>query len=102
MVAYFSDLVNAMKQIAEARKLSLQTIAQHIGKLVVEGKIDVTEVLPQKKILILQKLFEEGQGSTLTEIKAEAPDDITWDDLRIFKAYFEMENSRKEITKQSL
>ena len=91
-----------MKQIAEARKLSLQTIAQHIGKLVVEGKIDVTEVLPQKKILILQKLFEEGQGSTLTEIKAEAPDDITWDDLRIFKAYFEMENSRKEITKQSL
>ncbi len=72
-------------EIAEDRKLSVQTIYQHIGKLIGEDKIDITEVIPQKKLLELQKLFEQHHDKTLTEIKAEATDDITWEDLRVFK-----------------
>ena len=72
-------------EIAEDRKLSVQTIYQHIGKLIAEDKIDITEVIPQKKLLELQKLFEQNHDKTLTEIKAEATDDITWEDLRVFK-----------------
>lgn len=72
-------------EIAEDRKLSVQTIYQHIGKLIAEDKIDITEVIPQKKLIELQKLFEKHQDKTLTEIKAEATDDITWEDLRVFK-----------------
>lgn len=72
-------------EIAEDRKLSVQTIYQHIGKLIAEDKIDITEVIPQKKLLELQKLFEQHHDKTLTEIKAEATDDITWEDLRVFK-----------------
>lgn len=72
-------------EIAEDRKLSVQTIYQHIGKLIAEDKIDITEVIPQKKLLELQKLFEQHQDKTLTEIKAEATEDITWEDLRVFK-----------------
>jgi len=72
-------------EIAENRKLSVQTIYQHIGKLIGEDKIDITEVIPQKKLLELQKLFEQHHDKTLTEIKAEATNDITWEDLRVFK-----------------
>lgn len=72
-------------EIAEERKLSVQTIYQHIGKLIGQQKIDITEVIPQKKLRILKQLFENYDGQTLTEIKAEASETITWDDLRIFK-----------------
>jgi len=73
-------------EIAEIRKLSEQTIYQHIGKLIAESKIDITEVLSKKKILELKKLFSEHADFTLTEIKAEASEAITWEDLRIYKA----------------
>ncbi|HUH24983.1 MAG TPA: helix-turn-helix domain-containing protein, partial [Flavobacterium sp.] len=72
-------------EIAEERKLSVQTIYQHIGKLIGQQKIDITEVLTKKKISLLEKLFEIHQGQTLTEIKAEAGDTITWEELRVFK-----------------
>lgn len=81
-----------IKEIAEERKLSVQTITQHIGKLIGQQKIDVTEVLSTKKIKELEKLFENHHGKTLTELKAEAPETTTWEELRIFKAYLELVN----------
>ncbi|HLV51583.1 MAG TPA: helix-turn-helix domain-containing protein, partial [Flavobacterium sp.] len=76
-----------MAEIAEERKLTVQTISQHIGKLVGQQKIDITEVLSKKKTEQLEKLFQNSSDKTLTEIKAEAPETITWDDLRIYKAF---------------
>lgn len=74
-------------EIAEERKLTVRTISQHIGKLVGQQKIDITEVLSKKKTEQLEKLFQNSSEKTLTEIKAEAPETITWDDLRIYKAF---------------
>ena len=73
-------------EIANERKLSVQTIYQHIAKLISEDKIDITAVISIKKITILKELFQNNTDKTLTEIKAEAPENITWDDLRIYKA----------------
>lgn len=73
-------------EIADERKLSVQTIYQHIAKLIGEDKIDITAVISVKKIAILKELFQNNTDKTLTEIKAEAPENITWDDLRIYKA----------------
>jgi len=73
-------------EIANIRKLSEQTIYQHIGKLISSSKIDITEVLSKKKILILTTLFTQYKDYTLTEIKAEADKSITWEDLRLFKS----------------
>lgn len=73
-------------EIAHERKLSVQTIYQHIAKLISEDKIDITAVISVKKLAILKELFQNNTDKTLTEIKAEAPENITWDDLRIYKA----------------
>lgn len=81
-----------VSEIADERKLSVQTIYQHIGKLIGQQKIDVTEVLSSKKIKELEQLFENHKGKTLTEIKAEANSEITWENLRIFKSYLETKN----------
>lgn len=73
-------------EIADERKLSVQTIYQHIAKLIGEAKIDITAVISVKKLAILQELFQNNADKTLTEIKAEAPENITWEDLRIYKS----------------
>jgi uncharacterized protein YpbB len=73
-------------EIAEERKLSVQTIYQHIAKLIGEDKIDITAVISVKKLTILKELFQNNTDKNLTEIKAEAPEDITWEDLRIYKS----------------
>ena len=73
-------------EIANERKLSIQTIYQHIAKLISEDKIDITAVISVKKLAILEELFQNNADKTLTEIKAEAPENITWDDLRIYKS----------------
>ena len=75
-----------IKVIAEERKLTIQTIYNHIAKLISENKIDITEIIPKNKLLILQKLFETYPDATLTEIKAEADDSVTWEELRVYKA----------------
>jgi len=77
----------SIAEIAEERKLSVQTVYQHIGKLIGQGSIEVTEVLSKKKLLQLEKLFEQSEGKTLTEIKAEAQEEVNWEELRIYKAY---------------
>lgn len=79
----------SVTEIAEKRKLSVQTVYQHIAKLIAANKMDVTEVLSTKKMIELQKLFKESNDKTLTELKAEASTEITWDDLRVFKAYLQ-------------
>lgn len=73
-------------EIANERKLSVQTIYQHIAKLIGEERIDITAVISVKKIAVLKELFQNNTEKTLTEIKAEAPENITWDDLRIYKS----------------
>ena len=73
-------------EIAEERKLSVQTIYQHIAKLIGEDKIDITAIISVKKLAILKELFQNNTDKTLTEIKAEAPENITWEDLRIYKS----------------
>jgi len=73
-------------EIAEERKLSVQTIYQHIAKLIGEDKIDITAVISVKKLAVLKGLFDDNTDKTLTEIKAEAPEDITWEDLRVYKS----------------
>lgn len=81
-----------VSEIADKRKLSVATIYQHMGKLIAANKIAISEVLSKKKIAELQKLFSGSEDKTLTEIKADAPESITWEDLRIYKASLQVNN----------
>lgn len=79
-----------IRAIAEERKLTVQTIYNHIAKLIGEQKIDITEIIPQNKLFVLKQLFESHSDATLTEIKAEAEDSISWEELRVYKAYHQL------------
>lgn len=73
-------------EIADFRKLTPQTIYNHMAKLIAEGKIKLTEIIPKNRIKDLEKAFTDSGDKTLTEIKAEVGDTISWEELRLYKA----------------
>ncbi|MBA4276782.1 helix-turn-helix domain-containing protein [Flavobacterium sp.] len=77
---------NTIKEIAAIRKLTLQTIGTHIAKLIESGTIAITAVLPEDKLLELEKAFKGYNEETLNSLKEQYGDKFTWDELKMFKA----------------
>jgi len=75
-----------VKEIADERVLTEQTIYNHLGRLIKDEKLEIDAVLDQEKIEILRdKLGKEIEG-TLTEAKELVGKSITWDELRVYHA----------------
>ncbi|SCY86059.1 helix-turn-helix domain-containing protein [Flavobacterium caeni] len=81
---------NTIKEIADIRKLTTQTIANHIGKLIQIKAINITEVFPQDKIDALAEAFEGYTEESLAGLKEQHGSRFTWDELKIFKASLEV------------
>ena len=77
---------NSISDIANIRKLTKQTIYNHLAKLIEIKAITVQEVLPEDKIMALTKAFEGYTEASLNPLKEKYGDTFTWDDLKIFKA----------------
>jgi uncharacterized protein YpbB len=77
---------NTIKEIAAIRKLTSQTIGSHIAKLIESGTIAITAVLPEDKILELEKAFKGYKEETLNGLKEQYGEKFTWDELKMFKA----------------
>jgi hypothetical protein len=77
---------NSIKEIASIRKLTPQTICNHLSKLIESQTITINEVLPEDKINELALAFKEFKGETLSELKEQLGEAFTWDELRLFRA----------------
>ncbi|RXR20977.1 helicase [Flavobacterium amnicola] len=77
---------NTIKEIASMRKLSAQTIGGHIAKLIEDGTIAISAVLPDDKIEELAQAFKGYKEESLTPLKEKSGDQFTWDELKWFKA----------------
>ncbi|MCC7026831.1 MAG: helix-turn-helix domain-containing protein [Saprospiraceae bacterium] len=72
--------------IALIRKLTPQTISNHLAKLIESNIMLLSDVLPSDKIRDLSMSFKDFNGITLSEIKEKYGDQFTWDELRLYKA----------------
>jgi hypothetical protein len=78
---------NSVKEIADLRKLSQQTIYTHLSKLIENGEIAIVDVLPADRIAELEKVFEGfNPENTLGSLKELHGDDFTWNELRLYRA----------------
>ena len=77
---------HSIQEIAELRKLTSQTIAGHIAKLIEAGKVQLTEVLPDDKIQELSEAFTGYTEASLIPLKDKYGDKFSWDELKMFKA----------------
>lgn len=77
---------NSIKEIASIRKLTPQTICNHLSKLIESQTITINDVLPEDKIKALTKAFKGFKGDSLNELKEKYGDEFTWEELKLFKA----------------
>ncbi|MEN9907748.1 MAG: hypothetical protein RLZZ540_889, partial [Bacteroidota bacterium] len=77
---------NSIQDIADIRKLSIQTIETHLVKLIQAKRISISEVLPQDKIDELAEAFKFYKEESLTPMKEQFGEKFSWDELKMFKA----------------
>ena len=77
---------NSIKEIAEIRKLTQQTISGHLAKLIEAKTIEISAILPEDKIQELAKAFEGYTEDSLNNLKEKYGNTFTWDELKLFKA----------------
>lgn len=76
----------SIKEIAERRVLTKQTISGHLAKLIEAKTISLSEVLTNDKIQALAKAFDGYTEASLNPLKEKHGDTFTWDELKLFKA----------------
>ncbi|GEP49995.1 helicase [Flavobacterium noncentrifugens] len=77
---------NTIAEIAGIRKLTKQTISNHLAKLIETGTVDISNVLPEDRIEKLAEIFKGYKEESLNPLKEQYGDKFTWDELKLFKA----------------
>ena len=73
-------------EIAAIRKVTQQTISNHLAKLVEAGTIAVSAVFSEENIAALVTIFKDYDQESLSDLKEKSGDAFTWEELKIFKA----------------
>ncbi|WP_376777427.1 helix-turn-helix domain-containing protein [Flavobacterium covae] len=76
----------SIHEIAKERKLTNQTIYNHFSKLILEGQVQLSDLLPLEKIKELEIAFEGYQDESLGLLKEQFGEQFTWDELRLYIA----------------
>jgi len=66
--------------------LSPQTIASHFAFLIRAEKIELRDVMNEKRIHELARMFDGFEGISLTPLKEKLGNKVTWDELKIYQA----------------
>ena len=77
--------------IAEIRGFTVGTICTHLLRYVSEGKIDVTELVSDEKIMLIYDIAKQVGTDKLTTIKEKCPDNISYDEIRFVVAAMKSE-----------
>ncbi len=75
-----------IEEIAEIRKLTVQTIYGHMAKLIAQKSVEISEILPNQRIAALKTIMDANVELSLSEIKEKVGNKYTWEELRLFKA----------------
>lgn len=89
---------NSIKEIANIRKLTAQTISTHIAKLIEAESIKISDVLPEDKIAELAKAFKNYNEESLNPLKEKYGSAFTWDELKLFKAALNTVKAKFNLT----
>ncbi len=84
------DLLRAGKsldQIAQIRRLTTNTVAAHIEDFIAKGEpFDLATIMTPRQRDLIVAAFEKHSPERLAPIKADLPEDITYDQLRLYRA----------------
>lgn len=75
------------EEIATERGLTYGTIESHFARLIAEGELLVTEVIPDEKLSLIQSAIRANPGAALNDLKRMLSDSITFGEIRCVKSH---------------
>ena len=69
-------------EIASTRSLSIGTIEGHLCEFVLNGKIDVSRLVPAKKLKLISAYLLQHKASSLSQIIKDLGQDVTYNEVR--------------------
>jgi hypothetical protein len=73
--------------IAEERKLTIQTIYNHLSKLITQERISIGQVMRQERYDEIKSSLQNFQGETITEMKELLGESFSWEEVKLFRAH---------------
>ncbi len=74
-------------KIAKERGLAVSTIEGHLARLIQDGRIDISSLLPNEKIVKIEATITDNIDKNLSELKRDLGDDIAYAEIRYVKAH---------------
>ena len=75
-----------IEQIARKRQLSQNTINSHFMNLIKAEEIELRDVMPEERIRELEDYFDGYTENSLTPLKEQLGDKVTWEELKLYRA----------------
>jgi|CXWL01.1.fsa_nt_gi hypothetical protein len=72
--------------IAKARNLTITTIESHLSKFIRNGDIKIDELVSREKVVIIESALKNFDGGSITPIKQQLGDDISFSEIRLVMA----------------
>lgn len=85
------DAGKSVAEIAAERMLTEGTVFSHLAKLLAQDKVKIEALLPTYKLDALKAAFSGWDGVALSEIKEKHGDAFSWEELRLYRAYYKAE-----------
>ena len=82
----------SINEIAEKRALTSATILGHLGHYVIEGVLDINEILPEEKVTKGLEMIKKNTFEGLNELKGIAGNDFSYSELRLLVNYSNKES----------
>lgn len=76
-----------LSEIAQDRKLTLQTIEGHLASYVQSGDIKIEELVSREKIVLIEPLVKNFTGGSVTPIKERLGSDVSYGEIRLVLAW---------------
>lgn len=80
---------NPITEIAKQRNLTPQTIEGHLAFYVAQGEIRIEELLSKEKIVLMEPLTKEFAGGSITALKEQVGDEVSFGEIRLMLAWQE-------------
>ncbi len=87
-----------INEIAAGRSLTPTTIEGHLAHYVQVGIIPVGELVSREKFVLIEPAVQAFEGGSITPLKQQLGDDISFGEIRLVLAWKEFEKSKSSAT----
>jgi len=86
-----------VKEIANERSLTQQTIEGHLAHYVSTGEIGINELLSEEKVLMIEPVVRNYFDTPITPIKEQLGEAISYGEIRLVMAWMRFKNNQRPI-----